>query len=103
MTMEPGTLWFTEITPLDDEEIAWLNLHARRGQAYEALPDMTVREADRLFSDLWSHNRGRCRTCKAREGRCDNTTCIRARVTNKWFLSMGGTVPEVQYAEGIDA
>ena len=100
--MEPGTLWFTEITPLDDEEVAWLNLYARRGEAYEALPDLTEGESFRLFRDLWEHNKGMCRTCKAREGRCDNTTCIRTRITNKWYLSNGGIVPEVQWTpEGL--
>ena len=103
MTMKPGTLFYLEITALDEEEVAWLNLYARRGEAYEALPDMTEGEAWRLFRDLWKHNTGLCKTCKAPEGKCDNTTCIRARVTNKWFLSDSGIVPEVEYAEGIPA
>lgn len=91
--MQKGSLWFVAITPLDQEEIDWLNRFTHRlVDPYEAMPDLTRAEAHKLFLMLWQQNPGTCRTCGAREGRCDNTTCIRTRITNKWFLPNDGVV-----------
>jgi len=99
--MEPGTLYFTEKTELDDEETQWLGDFIDGPEVnrdyYESIMEYTM-ELDqptsrKLFFRLWQTNTGLCKTCGASEGHCDNVTCIRTRVTNKLFLWNYGISP----------
>ena len=58
-----GEIAYLDLTELDNEERRW------------------------LFVRLWANNAGSCGTCSAMEGECQNSTCIRTRVTNKLHLS----------------
>ncbi len=82
-----GEIAYTEVTPLGDDEKAWL-----LDCLFPDILDLPSHVKKHMFLQLWNPDDsiagdGHCMTCGDLEGECLNSTCIRTRITNKLMLS----------------